>query len=497
MFGHGLPKQLRVFKKILKSGLNMEFETVIGLEIHAQLKTASKIFCGCSTAFGAPPNTHTCPVCLGMPGVLPVLNKKVVEFAIKMGLATGSTINRYNQFARKNYFYPDLPKGYQTSQFDLPIVEHGKVEIEVDGKTREIGITRMHMEEDAGKLIHAEHDSCSYVDLNRTGTPLLEIVSEPDLRSPQEAYAYLKKIHAILRYLDICDGNMQEGSFRCDANISLRPVGQSTLGTRTELKNMNSFRNVQDALEYEVRRQRDLLLDGQKVVQQTLLWDPDTNRTEPMRGKEDAHDYRYFPCPDLVPVEINSEWIEEIRATLPELPDARKNRFVTEYRLPEYDAAILTGDKLLAEYFEEAAKGGVEPKKISNWIMTELMRGLKGDDIGNCRVAPQQLGNLLLLVEKGVISGKIAKAVFQDMLESGHDPEQIVQEKNLVQVSDEHEIMKVIEEILAAHPAQVQEFRGGKEKLMGFFVGQLMQRMKGKANPAMANDLFQKAILGG
>ncbi len=475
----------------------MEFETVIGLEIHAQLKTASKIFCGCSTAFGAPPNTHTCPVCLGMPGVLPVLNKKVVEFAIKMGLATGSTINRYNQFSRKNYFYPDLPKGYQTSQFDLPIVVHGKVEIEVDGKSREIGITRMHMEEDAGKLTHAEHDSSSYVDLNRTGTPLLEIVSEPDMRSPQEAYAYLKKIHAILRYLDICDGNMQEGSFRCDANISLRPVGQNELGTRTELKNMNSFRNVQDALKYEVRRQRDLLLDGHKVMQQTLLWDPDKGRTEPMRGKEDAHDYRYFPCPDLVPVEISEEWIEEIRATLPELPDARRGRFVKEYGLPEYDAGILTGDKALAEYFEEAVKTGPEAKKISNWVMTELMRELKGDDIGNCRIAPQQLGKLLLLVELGTISGKIAKAVFQDMLKSGQDPELIVKDKNLLQVSDENEIMKVVEEILAANPAQVEELRGGKDKLMGFFVGQLMQRMKGKANPAMANDLFRKTIFGG
>ncbi len=475
----------------------MEFETVIGLEIHAQLKTASKIFCGCSTAFGAPPNTHTCPVCLGMPGVLPVLNKKVVEFAIKMGLATGSTIIRCNQFARKNYFYPDLPKGYQTTQFDLPIVEHGKVEIEVDGKARAIGITRMHMEEDAGKLIHAEHDSSSYVDLNRTGIPLLEIVSEPDMRSPREAYAYLKKVHAILRYLDICDGNMQEGSFRCDANISLRPVGQRELGTRTELKNMNSFRNVQDALEYEIRRQRNLLLDGQKVVQQTLLWDPDRGRTEPMRGKEDAHDYRYFPCPDLVPIEISEEWIEEIRATLPELPDARKDRFVKEYGLSANDAGILTSDKSLADYFEEVVKAGPEAKKIANWIMTEFMRELKGDDIGNCLIAPPQLGKLLLLVENGAISGKIAKTVFQDMLKSGQDPELIVKDKNLLQVSDENEIMKVIEEILAANPVQAEELRGGKDKLMGFFVGQLMQRMKGKANPAMANDLFRKAIFGG
>ena len=474
----------------------MEFETVIGLEIHAQLKTASKIFCSCSTAFGPPPNTNTCPVCQGMPGVLPVLNRKVVEFAIRMGLATGSTINRFNQFARKNYFYPDLPKGYQTSQYDKPIIEHGKIEIEVDGKCKKIGITRMHMEEDAGKLVHNDFEAVSYVDLNRTGTPLLEIVSEPDMRSPQEACAYLKKIHAILRYLDICDGNMQEGSFRCDANISLRPVGQREFGTRTELKNMNSFRNVQAALEYEIRRQRDVLLDGRMVIQQTLLWNPDADRTEPMRGKEDAHDYRYFPCPDLVPVEIDDEWIEQIRQTLPELPDAKKIRFIEEFGLPGYDAEILTGNRELADYFEEAAKCGAEPKKISNWIMTELLRELKGEDIRQCQISPGQLGQLVLLVEKGTISGKIAKTVFQAMLETGKDPELIVQEKNLLQVSDEVEIMRVIEEILKEYPNQVDELRAGKEKLMGFFVGQLMKRMKGKANPAMANELFNKAIRG-
>jgi len=472
----------------------MKFETVIGLEIHAQLKTKSKIFCGCSTEFGAPPNTHTCPVCLGMPGVLPVLNKKVVEFAIKMGLATSSVVNRHNTFARKNYFYPDLPKGYQTSQFDQPIIGPGLVEIEVDGRKKRIGITRMHMEEDAGKLVHDDVEPVSYVDLNRTGTPLLEIVSEPDMRAPGEAYNYLKKIHSILRYLDICDGNMQEGSFRCDANISLRPEGQEELGTRTELKNMNSFRNVQNALEYEVRRQRDILLDGGTVTQETLLWNPDRNCTESMRGKEDAHDYRYFPCPDLVPVEISEEWIEEIRATLPELPDERRKRFMGEYGLPEYDSAILTGDRELADYFETAAGVGAPVKKVSNWIMTELLRELKGDTLADCRVTPEHLGTLLLMVEKGDISGKIAKTIFPEMMESGKDPRNIVKEKNLLQVSNEDELLALVKEIVAASPAQAEQFREGKSKVMGYFVGQLMQKTKGKANPKMANELFSKVL---
>jgi aspartyl-tRNA(Asn)/glutamyl-tRNA(Gln) amidotransferase subunit B len=472
----------------------MEFETVIGLEIHAQLKTVTKIFCGCSTKFGAPPNSNTCPICLGMPGVLPVLNKKVVEFAIKLGLATDSTINRFSQFARKNYFYPDLPKGYQTSQFDLPIIGRGEIEIEVDDQKKIIGITRMHMEEDAGKLIHDEVEPVSHVDLNRTGTPLLEIVSEPDIRSPQEATAYLKKIHAIVRYLDICDGNMQEGSFRCDANISLRPVGQEELGTRTELKNMNSFRNVQRALEYEVRRQRDILLDGGKIIQETLLWDPDKNCSESMRSKEDAHDYRYFPCPDLVPIEISEEWIEEVRGSLPELPDQRKVRFVEQYELPEYDAVLLTADREVAEYFEQTVKGGAQAKKASNWIMTELMRELKGEEISSCKVTAPQLAALLLMVEKNTISGKIAKTVFLDMMENGKDPEAIVKEKNLVQVSDVGELQALVKEIIAANPGQADDFRAGKTKLMGFFVGQLMKKTKGQANPKLANELFSKEL---
>ena len=476
----------------------MKLETVIGLEIHAQLKTQSKIFCGCSTAFGAAPNTQTCEICLGMPGVLPVLNKKVVEFAIKLGLATGSRINSFSQFARKNYFYPDLPKGYQTSQFDLPIIEHGFIEIEVENGTRKIGITRIHMEEDAGKLLHDEREPFSFVDLNRTGTPLLEIVSEPDMRSSEEAVAYLRKIHLLLRYLDICDGNMQEGSFRCDANISLRPLGQDKLGIRTELKNMNSFRNVQSALEYEIRRQRDILLDGGTVIQETLLWNPDMNRTESMRGKEDAHDYRYFPCPDLVPVMIGEEWIAQVRSLLPELPDERRRRFMDEFGLPAYDAGILTGTRELADYFEAALLVCKAPKKLSNWIMTEFLREIQGE-VGpwitsTCKVEAQSLGLLIDLLEKGSINGKIAKTVFQAMMETGKSPMDIVREQNLVQVSDQGELLTLVKEIVAANPQQVEEFKGGKAKLMGFFVGQLMQRTKGKANPQVANELFSKEL---
>jgi aspartyl-tRNA(Asn)/glutamyl-tRNA(Gln) amidotransferase subunit B len=475
----------------------MDFEPVIGLEVHAQLKTKSKIFCGCSTVFGAPPNTNTCQVCLGMPGVLPVLNKKVVEYTIKMALATHCTITSPNRFARKNYFYPDLPKGYQISQFEFPIAEHGWLEVEDGGRTKKIGITRIHMEEDAGKLIHDVHKPLSYVDLNRTGVPLMEIVSEPDIRSPEEATAYLKKLHAILRYLDICDGNMQEGSFRCDANISLRPVGREKFGIRTELKNMNSFRNVQRALEYEIRRQRDILLDGGKVVQETLLWDAERNVTNSMRGKEEAHDYRYFPDPDLIPVVIDENWIENTRKTLPELPDERRQRFISALGMPEYDAEVLTSSKDLADYFEAALEVYPQAKKLSNWMMTELMRELKGEDsidIEGCPITPQNLGLLLAMIDKGTISGKIAKAVFMDMLASGKDPETLVKEKNLVQVSDEGELLAIVREIIAANPGQVAEYRAGKTKLMGYFVGQLMQKTKGRANPKLANQLLSQEL---
>jgi len=474
----------------------MEFETVIGLEVHAQLKTDSKIFCGCSTRFGAAPNSNTCPVCLGMPGVLPVLNRKVVEYALKMALATNCRTNLRNQFARKNYFYPDLPKGYQISQFELPIAEHGWVEITVGETTRKIGITRIHMEEDAGKLVHDEFEPKSYVDLNRTGTPLIEIVSEPDIRSPEEAAAYLRKLHAILRYLDICDGNMQEGSFRCDANISLRPKGEEEFGTRTELKNMNSFRNVQKALEYEERRQRDILLDGGAIVQETLLWDANKNVTNSMRGKEEAHDYRYFPDPDLVPVVLDQGWIERAEKSLPELPDQRMKRFMEQLELPHYDAEVLTGDRELADYFEQALQDYNQPKKLSNWIMTELLRALKGEEqsITSCPVSPANLAKLLSMIEQGTISGKIAKTVFEEMLASGKDPETVVKEKNLVQMSDEGDLIKVVREIVEANPEQAAQFRSGKTKVMGFFVGQLMQKTKGRANPKLANELFAKEL---
>lgn len=473
----------------------MEFETVIGLEIHAQMKTKSKIFCGCSTAFGAPPNTHTCPVCLSMPGSLPVLNRKVVESAIKLGLATESTLNRENRFDRKNYFYPDLPKGYQISQFEMPICEHGRLEIEVEGQPpKTIGITRIHIEEDAGKLVHDDREPVSYVDLNRAGTPLLEIVSEPDLRSPEEATAYLKKLHAIVRYLDICDGNMQEGSFRCDANISLRPRGQKEFGVRTELKNMNSFRNVQLALEYEERRQRDILLEGGRVVRQTLLWDADRGQSEPMRGKEEAHDYRYFPDPDLIPVVLDQAWIERMRGELPELPDKRQQRFVSQFELTDYDAAILTASRELADFFETALKECNQPKKLANFIGTELLRDYGPERINACPVQPRQLARLLNMVEEGRISNKIAKTVFGEMLATGADPEAIVAAKGLTQMSDEGQLAELVREIVAANPDQAQQFREGKTKVMGFFVGQLMQKTKGQANPQLANTLLRQEL---
>ena len=474
----------------------MEYEPVIGLEIHAQLKTESKIFCGCSTKFGGSPNTHTCPVCLGMPGVLPVLNRKVVEYTLRMALATHCSIAPLGQFARKNYFYPDLPKGYQISQYELPLARDGWVEIETSNGLKRIRINRIHMEEDAGKLIHDEYQPVSYVDFNRTGVPLIEIVSEPDITSSEEAATYLKNLREILRYLEICDGNMEEGSLRCDANISLRPVGTSGLGTKTELKNMNSFKNVQKALEFEMRRQKIILERGEPVVQESRLWDAGRNVTLSMRSKEEAHDYRYFPDPDLVPVVVSGNWIEEVRNSLPELPEAKRERFIRDYALPSYDAQVLTSSKSLAAYFEAALKEFAQPKTLSNWIMSELLRELNRDDreIEDCPVSPGNLAELLNLLDSGVISGKIAKGVFEKMYAGGKSARQIVEEEGLVQVSDESEIEFAIDQALSENPKEVELFRAGKDKLLGFFVGQVMKKTKGKANPQLVNEILRKKL---
>jgi aspartyl-tRNA(Asn)/glutamyl-tRNA(Gln) amidotransferase subunit B len=472
----------------------VEYEAVIGLEVHAHLLTHSKIFCGCATAFGAPPNTQVCEVCLGMPGSLPVLNIKAVEFALKMALATNCRINPESVFARKNYFYPDLPKGYQISQYELPLAEHGHLEVKVNGVPRRLGITRIHMEEDAGKLIHSESRPVSFVDFNRTGVPLIEIVSEPDMRTPEEAVEYLKALRNILLYLEICDGNMEEGSLRCDANISLRPVGQTQLGTKTELKNMNSFRFVKAALEFEIKRQRALLAAGREIMQETRLWDTAANQTVSMRGKEEAHDYRYFPDPDLMPVRISEEWLESLKENLPELPMARLARFQTDYELPEYDAEVLTTDKALADYFEGTVKEFPRPKQVSNWIMGEFMRELKEEPSLMAKVSFADSANLLKLVDKGAISATVSKGVFIEMIKTGKDPEAIVKEKGLTQISDAGALEAAAQEIIAANPKEVADYRAGKTKVMGFFVGQLMRKTKGQANPKLANEIFQKLL---
>ena len=469
-----------------------EWEAVIGLEVHAQLLTDSKIFCGCSTRFGAEPNTHTCPVCLGLPGSLPVLNKKVVEYTLRMALATQCTITPYSLFARKNYFYPDLPKGYQISQFEAPLALGGSLEITVQGIPKRVRITRIHMEEDAGKLIHDESQPVSYVDYNRTGVPLMEIVSEPDLRTPEEAGEYLRRLREILRYLGICDGNMEEGSFRCDANSSLRPKGETSLGTKVELKNMNSFKHVEKALEFELRRQRAVLEDGDPVVQETRLWDAARGVTLPMRGKEEAHDYRYVPDPDLVPVEISSEWVETVRKSLPELPEAKRRRFTAEYGLPEYDCEVLTASRALAEFFEQCVRLHPQPKTVSNWIMVELMRELKREEkeIEHCPITPSQLAALLDLIREGVISGKLAKTVFEEMFETGQDPGAIVELKGMVQITDPELILPVVDEVLGASPVQVAEYRAGKNKVFGYLVGEVMKRTRGQANPKLVNEML-------
>ena len=476
----------------------MAYEPVIGLEVHAQLLTESKIFCTCSTVFGAVPNTHTCPVCIGMPGVLPVLNRKVVEYAIKMALATNCQINEICTFARKNYFYPDLPKGYQISQYAQPLSEHGYIDIEQNEEKKRIGITRIHMEEDAGKMIHDEHLPSSYVDLNRTGVPLIEIVSDPDMRSAEEASAYLRRLHEILVYLEICDGNMEEGSFRCDANVSIRPRGEKAFGTRTELKNMNSFRNVQRALEYEIKRQQYILESGQEVIQESRLWDDAQGVTLSMRGKEEAHDYRYFPDPDLVPIVTDEAWIEKVRSGLPELPLEKRERFIRDYQLPSYDAGVLTGSRGTAGYFENVAKLSGKPKAASNWVMGDILRFLNEEkrDIKECPILPKSLAEMIQLIEDGTISGKMAKDIIEEMYRTGKPPKTIIVEKGMIQITDEAAITKTIEDVLAANTAQVEQYRDGKEKLFGYFVGQVMKATEGKANPQLINELLKKMLAG-
>ena len=499
----------------------MAYEVVIGLEAHAQLLTASKMFCGCSTAFGAAPNTQTCPVCLGMPGVLPVINRKAVEFAIRTGLALNCTIAPMNRFARKNYFYPDLPKGYQISQYELPICQDGWMEIGENGTAKRIRIRRAHLEEDAGKNLHTGIAGASHVDLNRAGTPLLEIVTEPDLRSPDEAVAYLKKLRDILVYLEVCDGNMEEGSLRCEPNLSLRPAGSKEFGTKVELKNINSFKFAKAAMEYEIKRQTKVLSEGGKIVQETRLWDPEKGETAPMRSKEEAHDYRYFPDPDLVPLRITTEMVEEARKALPELPEAIYKRFMEEYGLPEYDADVLTSAKDLAKFFEDTVKAQAEAtvfsgkdlgKETSNWVMVELLGLLhKGkpkpgggaepwtieqDPYEQSPVTPQRLAELLVMKRKGEISGPIAKSVLEEMYNTGKSAAEIIKAKGLMQVSDEGTLEEIIDEVMAKNPQQLAQYRGGKEQVFGFFVGQVMKASGGKANPAKVNELLKRKLAG-
>jgi aspartyl-tRNA(Asn)/glutamyl-tRNA(Gln) amidotransferase subunit B len=474
----------------------MQYEAVIGLEIHAQLLTDTKIFCGCSTTFGSDPNTQTCPVCTGMPGVLPVMNRKAIEYTVKTGLATNCIISDYSRFARKNYFYPDLPKGYQISQYELPLCKNGYIEISGNGGTKKIGLTRIHLEEDAGKNIHEEAGTESFVDLNRAGVPLMEIVTEPDIRSPQEAVEFMKKLRTIVRYLGVCDGNMEQGSLRCDANVSVRTVGQQEFGVKTEIKNMNSFKFVEKALDYEIRRQIKVLKDGGKIIQETRLWNSDRDVTESMRSKEEAHDYRYFPDPDLMPIEFDRSWIEEVKANIPELPEIKQERFIKEFQIPEQDADLLTAERSTAEWFEQAVNLGGNPKIVSNWIKGDLTKLLNEENkqIEECLLKPNHLVDMLHLIDKGTISGKIAKTVFEEMYKTGKDAEIIVNEKGLVQISDEAGIEAIVDEAINKNPKEVERFKAGEVKLMGFFVGQVMKVTKGKANPKIVNELLRKKL---
>ena len=478
----------------------MDYEAVIGLEIHSELKTATKIFCGCATTFGAEQNTHTCPVCLGLPGVLPSVNKKVVEFAIKAGLATNCKINKYSKFDRKNYYYPDLPKNWQTSQYDLPIAYEGHVEIDVDGERKTVRLTRIHMEEDAGKLVHSgttiKDSATSNVDYNRTGVPLIEIVSEPDMHSAAEARAYMEKIKSILEYIDVSNCRMEEGNLRADINVSLRPVGSDKLGTRTEMKNINSFKALEDAINYEIERQAEVLDDGGKIIQETRTWNPEKGITQSMRSKEDAHDYRYMPEPDLPPIVTTDEEIENFRKSLPELPDARRERLIKNFGLSDYDAGIITSSRAMAEYFDEAVEIGADAKLVANWIMSDLSKNLNAENltIENSPVEAKRLAEMILLIQKGTISGKIAKTVFVEMWKSKDSAEKIVQDKGLVQITDTGAIEKVIDEVIAKNEKAVADYRGGNKKAVGALVGQVMKLTKGKANPQMVNQLLAKKL---
>jgi aspartyl-tRNA(Asn)/glutamyl-tRNA(Gln) amidotransferase subunit B len=477
------------------------YEAVIGLEVHVQLLTRSKIFCPCSTRFGDPPNSNTCPVCLGLPGALPVLNREAVTMAMKAAIALNCAINTRSRFARKNYFYPDLPKGYQISQYDEPLAEYGWTELEVDGARKRIGITRVHLEEDAGKSLHEgfpDSDRKSYIDLNRSGVPLIEIVSEPDLRTPEEAYEYLSRLKTLMLYLEVSDCNMEEGSLRCDANVSVRPVGTTALGTKTEVKNLNSFRFLQKALAYEIGRQTEILGNGGTITQETRLWNSKEQRTYGMRSKEFAHDYRYFPEPDLLPLVVSEPWKEEVRRALPELPEARKQRFIREYALPDYDATQLTSSKPLASYFEVAAKGSGAPKLAANWILSELLYALKeaGKDITESPVAASNLVELLVLIDKGTVSGKMGKEILAEMFASGKRASEVMAEKGLEQINDAQQLAALAHEIMSKNPAQVESYRKGKTATLGWFVGQMMKATRGQANPQMVQEVLKKELTG-
>jgi aspartyl-tRNA(Asn)/glutamyl-tRNA(Gln) amidotransferase subunit B len=478
----------------------MKYEAVIGLEIHCELKTKTKIFCGCETGFGGDQNTHVCPVCLGLPGVLPTINKRVVEFGIKAGLATNCTINKFSKFDRKNYYYPDHPKNWQTSQYDLPIAEHGWVDIDVEGEKKRVRLTRIHMEEDAGKLVHSgntiKDSASSNVDYNRTGVPLLEIVSEPDMHTAEEARTYMEKIKAIMEYIDVSNCRMEEGNLRADVNVSIRPVGSKELGTRTEMKNINSFKSLVDAIDYEIDRQTEVLEDGGHIVQETRTWDPNRGITLSMRSKEDAHDYRYMPEPDLPPIVTTDEQIEAYRKELPELPDARRERLEKEYGLSDYDAGVITASRPMAEYFDEVVAGGADAKLAANWIMGELAKHLNAENktIVDSPVEPARLAAMIQMITKGTISSKIAKTVFEEMWTSKDAPEEIVKAKGLVQITDTKAIEEIVDKVIADNPKPVEDYKGGNKKAIGALVGQVMKQSKGKANPQMVNQLLAQKL---